>query len=704
MEKPQPPEQTAQKLARPRVEALDELLGVPFQVLDGGFVRLIDYLGDDAAIVQAARVSYGAGTKKVSDDRGLIRYLMRHRHTTPFEMCELKLHVRVPMDAWRQWIRTRTACLAEGTEIWFDLPGGIRRRGNQLCKKRIEDLWRFFQPTRNTQRPDEQRNPYFHRDQTRNRLMRQLDENTLRVRRTRICNVFKSGKKPVFRVTLEDRKSIEATADHRFLFSDGWSTLKERLGLARSGNLAVWRQGDYELLVNGSECARPASYQDREWLDEMYNRRCLRIDDIAEVAGVSYHTIRKWLRVHGVQHAKGGRSHPAWNHGLTYSLGPRDLSDEWIAANQGARSGPASDFWKGGVSTDREGIGRWTSQVASKIHAQNSWTCQLCHQRSHALHCHHVVPVWAAPELARQEGNLTTLCDDCHRNIHGRELEYIEQLGGPPVKAEWVPKPRVGWNRLTYARPARIVNIEYVGEKETYDIEVEGPYHNFVANGIFTHNSVNEYSTRYSIAIDAAQRTDPGAWRRQAEENRQGSAGALDAEAGTQLSRGEAEVQQAARAAYRERLALGVAREQARKDLPLSTYTEAYWKIDLHNLLHFLELRLDARAQLEIRAYAEVIGREIVARWVPLAWEAFQDYRLGATSLSRIETEIAAALGRGEPRAAEAAAAAAGWLPRAADGSLKRHREREECEAKLASLGLVAPWRAPSGSDESPEP
>ncbi len=325
MEKPQPPEQTAQKLARPRVEALDELLGVPFQVLDGGFVRLIDYLGDDAAIVQAARVSYGAGTKKVSDDRGLIRYLMRHRHTTPFEMCELKLHVRVPMDAWRQWIRTRTA-------------------------------------------------------------------------------------------------------------------------------------------------------------------------------------------------------------------------------------------------------------------------------------------------------------------------------------------------------------------------------------------SVNEYSTRYSIAIDAAQRTDPGAWRRQAEENRQGSAGALDAEAGTQLSRGEAEVQQAARAAYRERLALGVAREQARKDLPLSTYTEAYWKIDLHNLLHFLELRLDPHAQLEIRSYAEIIGREIVARWVPLAWEAFQDYRLGATSLSRIETEIAAALGRGEPRAAEAAAAAAGWLPRAADGSLKRHREREECEAKLASLGLVAPWRAPSGSDESPEP
>ena len=76
-----------EKLPRPRVAALDEILGQPFPVLDDGLVRVVDYMGDDAAVVQAARVSYGAGTKKVSDDRGLIRYLLRHRHTTPFEMC-----------------------------------------------------------------------------------------------------------------------------------------------------------------------------------------------------------------------------------------------------------------------------------------------------------------------------------------------------------------------------------------------------------------------------------------------------------------------------------------------------------------------------------------------------------------------------------------------------------------------------------------
>lgn len=86
-------------------EQLIEKWGEPQKVGSDGYVRLVDVMGDDAAVVQAARTSYGKGTKTVREDRGLIRYLMRHWHTTPFEMCEIKLHVRVPMDCWRQWIR-----------------------------------------------------------------------------------------------------------------------------------------------------------------------------------------------------------------------------------------------------------------------------------------------------------------------------------------------------------------------------------------------------------------------------------------------------------------------------------------------------------------------------------------------------------------------------------------------------------------------
>ena len=93
--------------------SLDSLQWQKFPVLDDGFVTLVDVMGNDSSIVQAARVSYGEGTRKVSDDRQLIRYLLRHAHTTPFEMAEVKFLVRVPMDCWRQWVRHRTANINE---------------------------------------------------------------------------------------------------------------------------------------------------------------------------------------------------------------------------------------------------------------------------------------------------------------------------------------------------------------------------------------------------------------------------------------------------------------------------------------------------------------------------------------------------------------------------------------------------------------
>jgi thymidylate synthase (FAD) len=303
----------AEQLSRPSVPELDALLGHSFPVLDDGFVRLVDYMGNDQSIVQAARVSYGAGTKKVSQDRGLIRYLLRHRHTTPFEMCEIKLHIRVPMDAWRQWIRHRTA-------------------------------------------------------------------------------------------------------------------------------------------------------------------------------------------------------------------------------------------------------------------------------------------------------------------------------------------------------------------------------------------SVNEVSSRYSVVTNSSQTTAPDQWRQQASDNKQGSSGFFDETTGAEFTASERALHDEARRVYEEKVESGVAREQARKDLPLCTYTEAYWKINLHNLLHFLALRMDSHAQKEIRDYATIIGEQIVARWLPLTWEAFLDYRMGATLLTRIESEILAAMGANDQTAAVAVAEQSGWLAVDDQGLLKRHRERMECETKLAGMNMRAPW------------
>jgi len=306
-----------EKLSRLSVDALNKILGVPFRVLDDGFIRVIDYMGSDESIVQAARVSYGQGTKKINEDRGLIRYLMRHHHTTPFEMCEIKLHIRVPMDCWRQWIRHRTA-------------------------------------------------------------------------------------------------------------------------------------------------------------------------------------------------------------------------------------------------------------------------------------------------------------------------------------------------------------------------------------------SVNEYSTRYSIAIDAAQKTDPVDWRKQAAENRQGSGEGVDHEIGIELTRQESDFQARSRELYADRLEAGVAREQARKDLPLSTYTEAYWKINLHNLLHFLQLRMETHAQFEIRSYANIIGNEIVRQWCPLTWEGFLDYRLNSMSLSSMESKMIALLAGGETEKAWQLAIESGLL--SAEDPQKKNRERDELTEKILRFHLPVPWATARGA------
>ena len=138
---------------------------------------------------------------------------------------------------------------------------------------------------------------------------------------------------------------------------------------------------------------------------------------------------------------------------------------------------------------------------------------------------------------------------------------------------------------------------------------------------------------------------------------------------------------------------MGVAREQARKDLPLSTYTEAYWKVDLHNLLHFLALRMDSHAQLEIREYSTAIGRQIVQPLFPAVWEAFEDYRLQGSGLSRLEVgciqrlmQFATANNRIPPFSVDdfLAVQDPAWR------ELTRSRERDECLGKLETLGLIA--------------
>jgi thymidylate synthase (FAD) len=186
--------------------------------------------------------------------------------------------------------------------------------------------------------------------------------------------------------------------------------------------------------------------------------------------------------------------------------------------------------------------------------------------------------------------------------------------------------------------------------------------------------SINEYSTRYTEALDFFQVTSPEEWRLQATDNKQGSSGFLeewpeearyqynsdndasslrfkdncsltqldykgDLTPGKLLSEHEEDFHYHAKQLYQQRLLFGIAKEQARKDLPLSTYTRAYWKCDLHNIFNFLRLRMDSHAQLEIRQFANCMF-EIVKSVCPVACEAFEDYVLHSKKFSRMEMEI----------------------------------------------------------------
>lgn len=219
--------------------------------------------------------------------------------------------------------------------------------------------------------------------------------------------------------------------------------------------------------------------------------------------------------------------------------------------------------------------------------------------------------------------------------------------------------------------------------------------------------NVNEYSTRYAEAIDARQCTPQDAWRLQSTNNKQGSSGAVVTEwpeatdpgtglgAGEYLTMRERDLHKMTQDVYNERLVFGVAKEVARKDLPLSTYTEAYWKCDLHNIMHFLGLRMDGHAQQEIRNYATTMGDEIIAKLFPITWQAFLDYRINAMYLSAQDKEvlqrIAQHLATAKPSQIDFPLRAEtirmdvwpeGWRT-------EKCRERDECIAKLRILGFV---------------
>jgi len=221
--------------------------------------------------------------------------------------------------------------------------------------------------------------------------------------------------------------------------------------------------------------------------------------------------------------------------------------------------------------------------------------------------------------------NLVSVCPSCHSTIHrtrDSELLHAKKLGGKSelaVSLADLPE-RTGW-KLT-GHPVPVTKIEYVGLRQTYDLCVDGPWHNFVANGVVVHNSFNEFSMRYAKATDDFYVPEPEDVRTQI-----GKPGAytfepVDPEIAEQTREELRAVYDAAFAAYERLVELGVARELARCVMPVGAYTEFYWTINARSLMNFVSLRAAETAQREIRRYAEAV-EQFFAEKMPVTHAAF---------------------------------------------------------------------------------
>jgi flavin-dependent thymidylate synthase len=376
-------------------------------------------------------------------------------------------------------------CLSGDTLVYSERRAGGRRNG-----PRKRTLRRLFEMSRT---------PHG-RSRLRLLRLRCVDEATGTFTVGRVKDVVCSGTRPVFRVELEDGKHIDCTKEHRFLTPTGWLPLEEVVeGLEVSpGGLAVWGSENAELLVNGT----PA-YRDRDWLERHYHGQGLDQQTIADLAGVSPHTIRSWVRKHGLQKPIGswtiGRS--PWNRGKSYRAGWTH-SPETRELLSRQKAGEGNPQWKGGVTPAALVLRRSIMARRDRIYSRDDHTCRLCGVRGGRLTLHHVVPVWARPDLADDEGNAVTLCRACHYSLNGRELEFVEHFGRRRSEVPDDAAPPTGLGNAMVPRAVRIRHITYLGEQTTYDLEMEGPNHNFVANGIVTHNS--QLSQRYVDESDIA--------------------------------------------------------------------------------------------------------------------------------------------------------------------------------------------------------
>ncbi|HWQ26046.1 MAG TPA: FAD-dependent thymidylate synthase [Chlorobaculum sp.] len=543
-------------------------------------------LTPEGLIAYCARVS--SPHQETPDYEKLLSYCISNKHWSIFEMVDMTVEIVTSRAISPQILRHRSFCLDGDSEVYFDLPSSVtenrfnrKKQGRQLYKVKIRDLykrWHNLSPLFGRQDV-----ALMTKERIANMKIRVYDEETKSLTHSHISNVFMNGVKSCYEVELADGKKIICTDNHKFLTPDGWQPLKDAIGLELHGTTASMTRECF-LGTNGIPV-----HQSKEWLEE-HKKRNMSVGEIAESANVSYHTIRKWLRIHGLQYTKQEVAEytASWNKGKFGYKTSLQVTEWHKARIREARSGAECNLWKGGVERSfRQKVWDFTNSAAKEIHGKHDYTCQHCGARGGKLHVHHIKPVSEHPEFAFDMDNLTTLCENCHHEIHairGDAKIWRQKHRGNALTVKWV----------------KVKSIRYAGEREVYDLEVAHSSHNYIANRFIVHNCFQEFSQRYAKA-QAIERYEP---RRQDSKNRQNSLNDLDEATVRWFDEAQESVAKLAMDKYDEALEKGIAKECARVLLPLATQTKLYMKGSVRSWIHYLEVRTDSGTQKEHRDIA----------------------------------------------------------------------------------------------------
>lgn len=672
-------------------------------MLDHGYVGLVDFMGSDDAIAEAARVSYAKGNKRVRTERGLIRYLMRHAHWTPFEMCEVKFHVKAPILVFRQWHRHRTACLAGDVRLDFQGPKGGRLHSGMTVQK-FHDLWhkKATQKGKGKEKPsfcERLEEGKFYSVPELSKLVERSEED--------IRTLIHRGKIEAVRIPSPDRRKpsifIDKTAwskwaDHRAMVPNGMD--RDRL---RRMNLRYYNEETDT--INTTHVVDIWS----NGVKKVFHVRT----DSGTIRMTEDHlcfTDRGWLKLSEAiaQNAKLGRIR---------AMSPTKLAEE--QAIEYVRN----EEWLPVVGAERYKVSNYgrvrsisgTLEREMKLSDRNGYLCvSLQYPEGQMTRLVHHLVLEAFDRSRNPDEECRHLngnpADNRHSNlVWGTTQENADDR----VRHGSVTKNRIVFESIVSAVP--------VGEEEVFDLEVETPFHNFVANGFVVHNSINEMSARYSVLDNEMYMPAHAQAAPQSGTNKQGRADGLltendyiavgaameeaydqaystyqyllgfemqlvdgtehevrfnppdainnrklfvetsamnsilaerkkRAEKGEEWTPTEEEIEARKRQFYTANgLAVtspeypGLTRELARAVLPVATYSQMYWKTNLRNLLGFLKLRQDAHAQYEIRVYAQAMYEQVKDLY-PLAIEAYDDYVLNAKTFSKQDLRLLALL------------------------------------------------------------